>query len=437
VNGAASYTYDPVGNRTQKVSTIPGFPGGLTNYNANDQLATDTYDANGNTTASLGNGYAYDFENHLIQQGGISIAYDGDGNRVSKTVAGVTTLYFIETQNPTGYAQVITETASNGGTTAYVYGLERISRETLGGSSAGASYYVYDGHGSVRALTDPTGAVTDTYDYDAFGVLIHSTGTTPNTTLYSGEQFDPDLNLYYNRARYLNVSTGRFWTMDSYEGRTADPVSLHKYLYAGDSPSDGIDPSGLEEISLGATTFAIGISVTLGAIGSLSFAYYQDQYEVGLKGVRAQESAKSLVAAALSNLQNNANIQLFQTYFGPPIAPQIALVTSNYLKIANALNQQIDFSRDYTGYVFSSGEFAYSYRLGPLKIVLGPQFFRASLIGRDSQAGTIVHELSHIVVGTYDYGYGMAVYSLSTDQAVNNGDTYEYYAEDSYAQQNH
>lgn len=43
VNGAASYVYDNVGNRTQKTSTIPGFPGGLTNYNANDQLSTDTY----------------------------------------------------------------------------------------------------------------------------------------------------------------------------------------------------------------------------------------------------------------------------------------------------------------------------------------------------------------------------------------------------------
>src|SRR5438045_9588633 len=37
VNGAASYVYDAVGNRTQKTSTIPGYPGGLTNYNANDQ----------------------------------------------------------------------------------------------------------------------------------------------------------------------------------------------------------------------------------------------------------------------------------------------------------------------------------------------------------------------------------------------------------------
>jgi len=110
VNGAASYVYDAVGNRTQKTSTIPGFPGGLTNYNANDQLATDTYDNNGNTTASNGLGYVYDFENHVIQAGaGITMVYDGDGNRVQKTVAGVTTKYLVDPQNPTGYAQVVYE----------------------------------------------------------------------------------------------------------------------------------------------------------------------------------------------------------------------------------------------------------------------------------------------------------------------------------------
>jgi YD repeat-containing protein len=86
--------YDAVGNRTQKVSTLPGYPGGLSNYNANDELATDTYDAAGNTTASQGLGYVYDFENHLVQAGaGISFVYDGDGNRVQKTVAGVVTRY--------------------------------------------------------------------------------------------------------------------------------------------------------------------------------------------------------------------------------------------------------------------------------------------------------------------------------------------------------
>jgi YD repeat-containing protein len=68
MNGAVSYTYDPVGNRTQKVSTLPGYPRGLSNYNANDQLSADTYDNDGNTTASSGVGYAYDFENHMVRR---------------------------------------------------------------------------------------------------------------------------------------------------------------------------------------------------------------------------------------------------------------------------------------------------------------------------------------------------------------------------------
>jgi hypothetical protein len=40
------------------------------------------------------------------------------------------------------------------------------------------------------------------YDYDAFGNLIHQTGSTPNNYLFAGEQFDPDLGMHFLRARY-------------------------------------------------------------------------------------------------------------------------------------------------------------------------------------------------------------------------------------------
>jgi hypothetical protein len=43
-------------------------PAGTFLYNANDELQTDAYDANGNTVNSGGLGYAYDFENRLVQQ---------------------------------------------------------------------------------------------------------------------------------------------------------------------------------------------------------------------------------------------------------------------------------------------------------------------------------------------------------------------------------
>jgi hypothetical protein len=43
---------------------------------------------------------------------------------------------------------------------------------------------------------------------------------------------------------YLNPNTGRFWTMDSYDGNNEAPLSLNKYLYGWDNPVDHIDPSG-------------------------------------------------------------------------------------------------------------------------------------------------------------------------------------------------
>lgn len=45
---------------------------------------------------------------------------------------------------------------------------------------------------------------------------------------------------------YLNPNTGRFWSIDSYEGNDQDPLSLHKYLYCQNDPINGVDPSGHE-----------------------------------------------------------------------------------------------------------------------------------------------------------------------------------------------
>jgi RHS repeat-associated protein len=171
----------------------------------------------------------------------------------------VTTTYLVDDQNPTGYAQVVYESTTGSSAPnrevshTFTYGLERTLEQRVylsgGNFFTQTIYFVYDGHGSVRALTDQTGAVTDTYDYDAFGNLLHSTGTTLNNYRFAGEQFDPDLNLYFNRARYLNTSTGRFWNMDSFEGDQFAPVSLHKYLYASADPVDRIDPNGHEDIA--------------------------------------------------------------------------------------------------------------------------------------------------------------------------------------------
>jgi RHS repeat-associated protein len=165
-------------------------------------------------------------------------------------------------KNPTGYSQVLDELVNGAVTKTYTYGLQRISENQLSGSTWTPTFYGYDGHGSVRQLTNSAGAVTDTYDYDAFGNLINSTGSTPNNYLFAGEQYDPALGLYYNRARYLNTATGRFWSMDAYEGNSRDPLSLHKYLYVADNPSNLTDPTG-HDFDLGSITAALGSVLTI------------------------------------------------------------------------------------------------------------------------------------------------------------------------------
>jgi RHS repeat-associated protein len=245
-NGAVSYTLDPVGNRLARNSTLSGVPNTADTYDANDRLVSDGYDANGNTRAASGRTYAYDFEDRIksADNGALRIVYDGDGNRVAKTVGGVTTRYLVDTDSPSGYVQVVEELVGGQTVRTYTYGLDLISQNQLVGGNWTPSFYGYDGQGSVRYLTNSAGAVTDTYDYDAYGNLVAQTGTTANNYLYRGEQFDADLGSYFLRARYYDQRRGRFLSADQFEGFKDYPLSLHKYLYASADPVNNIDPSG-------------------------------------------------------------------------------------------------------------------------------------------------------------------------------------------------
>jgi RHS repeat-associated protein len=162
-------------------------------------------------------------------------------------------------------------------TPSHAYDAETLSRDRVCGSSekillhfravrqpSGEQHWSYTECSGKKAV----GSVV-TYDYDAFGNLIHQTGTTYNNYLFANEQFDPDLHLYYNRARYLNVSTGRFLTADSFEGDPQTPLALHKYLYAEGNPIDYVDPSG--HVSVGEVIIGVAIALTVATFAVLHY----------------------------------------------------------------------------------------------------------------------------------------------------------------------
>jgi YD repeat-containing protein len=159
-----------VGNRLSQASSLHNIPTVGFTYCPDDTLLSETYDGNGNVTATGGKTFSYDSQNELISANGgaVTVMYDGFGNRVSKTANGVTTKYV----NPTGYPQVFDELTGSTVTRTYTYGLQRISEDQPIDNVWTPSFYGYDGFGTVRQLTNAAGAVTDTFEYDAFGNAI-------------------------------------------------------------------------------------------------------------------------------------------------------------------------------------------------------------------------------------------------------------------------
>lgn len=277
---AVLYTYDDFGNRMSKTDAD-----GETEYryDLNDRLYKEIlpdsteviyqYDDNGNTLyrthGSETIDYAYDFENRLIyvnnENGATDYEYDVDGIRVRSENNGVVTNYLVDKNRD--YAQVLAEYDDSGSVAvSYVYGDDLIRQDRTDAKS----YYHYDGQFSTRQLTDESGAVTDTYVFDAFGEPAGSTGSTENDYLYTGEQYDPNMGFYYLRARYYSPEVGRFVSSDPWQGNMNEPVTLHKYLYANINPIIYYDPSGLAFSSLSEVQQSMVIGAVLSEAGYLA-----------------------------------------------------------------------------------------------------------------------------------------------------------------------
>ncbi len=253
---SSSFTYDEVSNRIEQ--RVNGQTTAY-RYDDNDRLTATTgainqaftYDESGNTLTATTDDevrtYGYNAKHKLTTvettTDSLSYQYSIEGIRNQKTENSLTTTFVVDHNRD--YAQVLLEQTDQH-IKHFIYGLDLVSQSTEGEDATGNNFrfYLYDGLGSTRALTDATGTITDRYDYSAYGELIHHSGTTDNHYLYAGEQLDQTLGQYYLRARYYDHAQGRFTQMDSYQGRMHEPVTLHKYLYANADPIRFVDPSG-------------------------------------------------------------------------------------------------------------------------------------------------------------------------------------------------
>jgi RHS repeat-associated protein len=254
------YTYDAVGNR-QSLTTHEDVVN--YQYDAANRLTSIngqayTWDNNGNLLSDGVRTYSYDHANRLtsVTSGTLTteFVYNGAGDRVARTVDGVTSEYVLDPA--AGLTQVLQET-TGGQTTSYLYGADLLAQY----DSGTWAYHVDDGLGSVRQLADPTGQVVQGYSFSPFGVPLGESGGEPYG--YTGEQWDASAGLVFLRARYYSPQIGRFITEDQAPGYVRIPKSLHVYVYAWNNPALLTDPSGWQvppeecqpgEICAGGTT---------------------------------------------------------------------------------------------------------------------------------------------------------------------------------------
>lgn len=340
-NQTISYTYDSVGNRLTRTDS-----GGTINYayDSNDRLLSEdgiiyTYDDNGNilrgTDGVDTTNYTYDYENRLISvqtpDSVIDYIYDVDGIRVSSSVDSIVTNYVVDKNRR--YAQVLEERDDSGALIAgYIYGYDLISRQW----DTDTEYYNYDGHGSVRQLTDASESITDSYTYEGFGELLDHDGTSANPYLYVGEQYDPHVGFYNLRARYYNPAIGRFLTMDSFTGFPSDLKSLHKYVYSENDPVNNIDPSG-QFVGVAGALLVVAVIGVLATVPMPAFAqagdrmlrmetniYYIEgdlELEVGGRWLPLdgwnETNVRAVTGAASSVMRNLFNIELHVNRYSP------------------------------------------------------------------------------------------------------------------------
>jgi RHS repeat-associated protein len=149
--------------------------------------------------------------------------------------------------------------------------------------------YVCDALGHVRALIDAeTCQITDRYDYDAWGNVVHN-GTTRQPFTWNGAYgyewmpFTWDRAPGYDDTWHLEIGLYHVGTR-AYDPRTArwlqrDPINTSSYRYAENNPLNQIDPDGTNwsyHDLLGAAGFIPVVGETANLANPLAYALEED-----------------------------------------------------------------------------------------------------------------------------------------------------------------
>ncbi len=242
-----SYTYDHNQNRlTKTLNSVTD----TYSYDAQNKLTGVTgsvtksysYDSNGScTSVTVGSGMSavttnlsYDYESRVSgitypSSATNTFQYNGNDLRTKKVDSSGTRNYITDGDSPA--AAVLSD-----GLATFTPGLSERRSST-------SSFYHGDALGSTRSQTSSSQSVTDTKRYDAFGMLVASSGSNPTPFGFVGGsqyQTDADSGLMLLGHRYYDASIGRFISRDpAYAG-------TNYFAYCENNPLGGTEPEGLD-----------------------------------------------------------------------------------------------------------------------------------------------------------------------------------------------
>ena len=182
--------------------------------------------------------YEYDPDNRLIaiedKEGGrIEFVYDAFGRRIAKKTKDGATGFLWD-------GDVLLAERQNDRFNEYIFdldGYEPLCRL----DAAGFETYCNDQLGTPRELTDKTGQIVWSTDYDVYGRLKQSNrGRFKSQIRFQGQYEDDETGLYYNFYRYYDPEIGRFINQDP----IGPSGGLNPYEYT-QNPVTWVDPLGL------------------------------------------------------------------------------------------------------------------------------------------------------------------------------------------------
>jgi RHS repeat-associated protein len=225
------------------------------------------YDLNGNSLMVNGGtadqlDAVYDYANRIVAStvGGSTTTYryDALGRRIVKCNGGVCSGPTLNRYIYDGWQEVNNTTGAGGSPASFVYG--NYIDEVLTMNRGGQHYFFHaDDLYNVMALSDPTGAVVERYEYDDYGRPIQPFGggsplqpivgnpspSINNPCLFNGRRYDVETGWYDYRTRYLDPRAGRFTTRDII-GTWGDSASYgNASTMAANAPSTRFDLFGL------------------------------------------------------------------------------------------------------------------------------------------------------------------------------------------------